>query len=386
MVSILAYAEQNWDMSQDDVHKLMDQIKDFIKKRSIHPKCPYIEKYPETADELPDNMRAICYADGELPPMLDIPDLSVILRGSKMRGRRQNVKEPVWLAGVPAQYKQMILENLKKSAPASGHVKHEPTGDESPTPLLPSADLLRIQCRQAIPRESRPSLALAPSVRSPSPTADDSGDGESDDAPVTACDIIGLESAFVKAAQDNASRKKKGGAPKAPPKPPAKPKASMKSVKKAVPSVEKEPKKAKTDVPHVKTELKKDPKKVKKEPKKIKTEPKKINKEPKKIKTEPKKNVAKKKVAKAEKVMKAQVLKKPAAAARPPMVVLMKDIFVRLRERARLKNITRAQFVSIAYHGAVKISKRDGKSEADSKEAGRAAHKVAGELYEELSA
>ena len=103
MVSIVAYCEKNYDMGQDEVHKLMDTIQGFIKGLSRVAEIPYIEHYPCSAQELPNSIKDRAYAPGELPVEVDISELNIVLGDNKMRGRKKD-RVPDWLQHVPEAY------------------------------------------------------------------------------------------------------------------------------------------------------------------------------------------------------------------------------------------------------------------------------------------
>ena len=89
IVAILAYCENNWEMSQDDVHRLMDKTQAFIKGHTRHSDLPYLEAYPCAAVDLPKAIASRAYPSGELHVQVDIPELNIILGDNKMRGRKR---------------------------------------------------------------------------------------------------------------------------------------------------------------------------------------------------------------------------------------------------------------------------------------------------------
>ena len=328
LVSILAYAENNWDISQDEVHRLMDQMQDFIKRMPPIPKLPYLEHYPDNAQALPPAIQNSAYPSG-MPPVLDVPELNAILGDSKMRGRRS--KEPAWLAQVPQQYKQVFLKSLKsesitKSEPACAAVPHsavkpeliksEPSssmGAMACTPN-PALEMLRVQTSG---RSMKPPVA-APHA---SPHLFDEDDG------ADVGDIEQMEAAFV----DASLRARRAAPAKAMKRAPAKAATSGKAAK----------------------------------------------------------ATAGAKVA-APKPSCMKIMKKPAASVvfkRPAAPVsfanYMKGVFANLR--ARRAELTRNQFASHAFAMAKKVKKHDGCSIEAANKAGREQYKIASKLYTDLS-
>ena len=55
MVAILAYCDNDPDMSQTTVFDFMEQIKVFIKSVKIPKDFPYIVEYPAAASQLPSD-------------------------------------------------------------------------------------------------------------------------------------------------------------------------------------------------------------------------------------------------------------------------------------------------------------------------------------------
>ena len=151
MVSVVAYCEKNYDMNQDDVHKLMDKIQGFIKNQSRVAEFMYIEHYPCSAQGLPKIIQARAYGSGDLLVEVDISELSMILGDAKMRGRKKD-SAPDWLQHVLDACKGMVLQQMNatkrcRSSSSSGSTFAEMFAD-SP---LPSADLLRGNNKPAQP-------------------------------------------------------------------------------------------------------------------------------------------------------------------------------------------------------------------------------------------
>jgi hypothetical protein len=155
MVSLLAYCEQTYDLSQDDTFKYMDIIQDYIKSVPRSKNLEYIEHYPSSASSLPADFQAIAYPDG-VPPDLEIHDLGSILGNNKMRGRPstgKSTKVPDWVQSVPDEYKDKVMNMLKpNSAPqtnrdtsslACSSSEQQGLPNTSGTPLTHHADVFR---------------------------------------------------------------------------------------------------------------------------------------------------------------------------------------------------------------------------------------------------
>lgn len=155
MVSILAYCEKNYDMNQDEVHKLMDKIQSFIKGQARVTELPYLEHYPCSASGLPKEIQQRAYGSEGLPVEVDIPELGIILGDNKMRGRKKE-QMPDWLQHVPEAYRGLVLQQMgaNKRGPSSSS-SHIFVPEPVPLPM-PSAPLLR----QA-QKPPQPSIQLA---------------------------------------------------------------------------------------------------------------------------------------------------------------------------------------------------------------------------------
>ncbi len=145
LVSILAYCEDNFDMTQDQVFGLMDKIQTFIKSSGRLASLPYIINYPPSAAELPAELQKNAYPDGQLPPIVSIPELDVILGESRMRGRSSKVTMP-WLEHVPEEYRAMFLQQINSGSSSSRGNASSAMLQSQPRPApLPSAGLLRMR-------------------------------------------------------------------------------------------------------------------------------------------------------------------------------------------------------------------------------------------------
>ena len=107
MVSLLAWAEGNYDMTQREVFGWMDKIQSFIKSFKPPVDIPYLETYPTSSTLLTPAMQHQCYPDGKLPVDITISELDTILADKKQRGRG-NIdvdEDEQWLNSVPEKYK-----------------------------------------------------------------------------------------------------------------------------------------------------------------------------------------------------------------------------------------------------------------------------------------
>jgi hypothetical protein len=169
MVAILAYGEQNFDMSQSEVFDLMEKFKSFIKARiGNKPRpsgFPFIKDYPLSARELPAAVVDFAYSDGVVPVDVDIADLDSILGQNKMRGRKG---EAAWMQNVPEQYRGILMQ----ASQAGGRLQRTRTplqlGGPSGSQTLALGDASMY--RQT--RSPQPLRALLPGHGSPSHSED----------------------------------------------------------------------------------------------------------------------------------------------------------------------------------------------------------------------
>lgn len=167
MVAILAYGEQNFDMSQSDVFDCMEKFKSFIKARiGNKPRpsgFPFIKDYPLSARELPAAVLDFAYSDGVIPVDVDISELDSILGQNKMRGRKG---EAAWMQNVPEQYRGIFMQ----ASSAGGRVQRTRTplqlGGPNQTLALGDASMYRQT------RSPQPLRALLPGHGSPSHSED----------------------------------------------------------------------------------------------------------------------------------------------------------------------------------------------------------------------
>ena len=162
MVSVVAFCERNYDMTQEEVHKLMDKVQGFIKNQSRGGEFQYIEHYPCSAQALPKAIQDRAYGSGDLPVEVDIPELGMILGDAKMRGRKKD-SAPDWLQHVPEAYKGLVMQQVQSSKRGRGS-----SGSSSwmgmPEAPLPSAELLRGNHKPAQPPNA---LADGPAAAAP---------------------------------------------------------------------------------------------------------------------------------------------------------------------------------------------------------------------------
>lgn len=118
LVAILAYTENNWEFSQADVFKYMDDIQSYIKAIPRRRDLVYIEHYPVSANLLPSDIQQHAFPDGVLPVVVELPELDTVLGAAKMRGRNTSKrpgKIPKWMENVPAEHREAVMTALKVS-------------------------------------------------------------------------------------------------------------------------------------------------------------------------------------------------------------------------------------------------------------------------------
>lgn len=118
LVGLLAYTESNFEFSQADVFKCMDDIQSYIKAVPRRKDLTYIEHYPASAELLPPDIQQHAFPDGVLPVVVDLPELDTVLGSAKMRGRstsKRPGKIPKWMENVPAEHRDAVMAALKVS-------------------------------------------------------------------------------------------------------------------------------------------------------------------------------------------------------------------------------------------------------------------------------
>ena len=136
LVAILAYTENNWEYSQAEVFKYMDDIQSYIKAIPRRSDLGYLEHYPVSANLLPSDIQQHAFPDGVLPVVVELPELDTVLGAAKMRGRntaKRPGKVPKWMENVPAEHREAVMAALKVS-PCAGS-KSVPSSDA----VIPSA-------------------------------------------------------------------------------------------------------------------------------------------------------------------------------------------------------------------------------------------------------
>ena len=122
MVCILAWAAQDYDLTQDDIWSLMTQIQDMVKDACKgKPDVSYLAELPFSATSLPDDLKD--RYKGDIPIDVDIPELDSILAGRKARGGRgpnaPGKHDPEWLKALPTEELKTQARNalMKARAP-----------------------------------------------------------------------------------------------------------------------------------------------------------------------------------------------------------------------------------------------------------------------------
>lgn len=182
LVQILAWAEDDWGMTQDDILQYMDNLQSYIKAVPRNKELEYIEHYPASAELLTPKFQAIAFPDKNIPVPVDLPELDNILAGNKMRGRKASKNHPSipkWLEHVPEEHKSSVMLALKKSSSSASisSLPDSPT-PEKPTPPSMSADAFRFTAPPAI--ENAKMKSDATSKGEPMGVDDTDSDDEAD--------------------------------------------------------------------------------------------------------------------------------------------------------------------------------------------------------------
>jgi hypothetical protein len=164
MVSILAYGENNFDMTQEEVHGCMDTIQTFIKSVPRNSQLEYIQHYPVSAALLPDSLKKALFPDGALPPEVHVPELDTILKLHKMRGRHypkgRKERVPAWLAEVPEDRREAVLTaymgNTAPAQPASSGPASAGAAPITSAITAPIANVFRFQSETPPARTQEP--------------------------------------------------------------------------------------------------------------------------------------------------------------------------------------------------------------------------------------
>ena len=98
-VAIAAHCSQDHDASQTKVHKDMDALQIMVKLHPENNELEYLSNFPASACDLPAAHQSALGTP--LPVDVDIPDLSTILAGNKMRGRKsKTAADPQWITSI----------------------------------------------------------------------------------------------------------------------------------------------------------------------------------------------------------------------------------------------------------------------------------------------
>jgi hypothetical protein len=132
MVSILHYTSDVpvGSIDQTTVSKDMSDVQHAIKLNKhtsikLPDSYPYVEIFPSSAADLPDEVRDFAYNAQTLPPVLDIPDLDFMLGGTKVRGHRST---PKWMDHVPKEYQALFAAGAAQPQVASPVLNRQSQG------------------------------------------------------------------------------------------------------------------------------------------------------------------------------------------------------------------------------------------------------------------
>jgi hypothetical protein len=146
MVAIIAYCENTYEMNQETVHSLMDKIQTFLKAQARVAGLPYLEHYPSSASQLPEDMQKKAYPNEELPVDINIPELAIILGDNKLRGRPKHVA-PAWLQHVPEEYRSLFASKGRPGSSGTLPLNAATAAPAIPA-ALPTADVLRFHMQK----------------------------------------------------------------------------------------------------------------------------------------------------------------------------------------------------------------------------------------------
>jgi ribosomal protein L44E len=160
MTKLVAWWEQDFEKDQQEVFKIMDMLGRYIKTPTRIKDLPYLERFPDNANMLPEAIQASAYQAADVPPEVDIPELASILGANKMRGRVK--KDPEWLQNVPSEYRHAINKKMLSEGQSP---PHSPRKDATARQPLPSPEVLRFGSHAAIspsPLENEPAVKTEP--------------------------------------------------------------------------------------------------------------------------------------------------------------------------------------------------------------------------------
>ena len=116
MAAILAYTDQSVETNQDWVYTRMDRIQNMIKSGApaADPE-QYIVQHPHSAQGLPKELLASTFTTNDSTPVeVTIPELDIVLGGTKMRGRTRESKHYEWIQFVPSEHKAAVLQGISE--------------------------------------------------------------------------------------------------------------------------------------------------------------------------------------------------------------------------------------------------------------------------------
>jgi hypothetical protein len=158
MTKLVAWWEQDFEKDQQEVFKIMDMLGRYIKTPTRIKELPYLERFPDSANMLPEAIQASAYQGGDVPPEVEIPELASILGANKMRGRAK--KDPEWLRNVPSEYKRAVSQ---KRLCEDRSPTRSPREDATARQPLPSPEVLRFGSNAAI--SPSPQVKNEPAVK-----------------------------------------------------------------------------------------------------------------------------------------------------------------------------------------------------------------------------
>lgn len=162
MTALIAYCEGEYNMSQNEVNDTMNTLQTFLKSQPAQEGVEYIDNYPPTAELLPKVIKQKAFGgEDNIPPEQQIPELSTILAGNKMRGGRSltaGKKQPSWMQHVPEEYRKSVAATISASStPASSKNSDKEqslANCHEPNPI-PTAEVFRFRvASEPHPQES----------------------------------------------------------------------------------------------------------------------------------------------------------------------------------------------------------------------------------------
>jgi hypothetical protein len=248
MVALLAFMEDNWSFTQEDVFSFMDRIQEFVKAVPRNASIPWLEHYPVSAADLPEDMRKALYPSGDLPVVVEMPELDTILKGHKMKGRDmgKKAKPPPWLAAVPEEHRESVMASIRQQGASSSQAATAPSPSasaSSATRVAHTAEIFRFQ-PPAQPKQTLPLHAPKPEEHEEAEL--DEEDSEKNE-PANDGTIDAFEAAMVAAVNERVTKRKakdKASKGKAKADPSKKPAAAAAALKRPAAVAATSPKKA----------------------------------------------------------------------------------------------------------------------------------------------